>query len=361
MGNDRLIYFRADGNDRIATGHLVRCLSVADACQKHGMAAHFLVSDAVSASLLKETLLAPFPVTCLPGACCDNPERELPALLPLLAASGPEKPLFFLDSYLVTEPYLDADGRIAKTAYLDDLQLFDYPVDLLINYDVIPKQAMPSFRAFYGRAKKCLLGASYTPLGSRFANREMPVRATVSQVLVTTGASDPHHFCLSFIDRLEKMLFRRPDSFSGMTFHIVAGSLNYDAETLFAVARRLPCLRVHGHVSDMASLMEDCDLAVSASGTTLYELCALGVPAVSDTMADNQLASARAFAAVGAIPCAGDIRSSMEHSLDGIFDFLTQMSQKDRSFAKRKSAHEIMRGLIDGNGSARIAEALLPL
>ncbi len=369
MGSDRLIYFRTDGNSKIASGHLVRCLSIASACQKLGMEARFLVSDADSAALLTDALSAPFPVLRLTTAAYDDPERELAELLPLLNRGAEARPLLFLDSYFVTEKYLTALRQAVKTAYLDDLQLFDYPVDLLINYDVIPTSAMPAYQTAYQRAKKTLLGSAYTPLRSQFLNREMPLRQKASHVLVTTGASDPHHFCLSFLNRLQRESARSREPFQSMTFHVVAGSLNRDTAQLFALAQTLPGLQIHQNVADMAALMESCDLAVSASGTTLYELCALGVPTISYTMADNQLISARAFAEAGAIDYAGDIRTSMEESLTHIFRFLTQMSQPDdhtatsfaASFRKRKSAHESMRRLIDGNGSARIAAALLSL
>jgi spore coat polysaccharide biosynthesis predicted glycosyltransferase SpsG len=106
----------------------------------------------------------------------------------------------------------------------------------------------------------------------------------------------------------------------------------------------------------MASLMSSCDLAVSAAGTTLYELCALGVPSISFTMADNQLTTANAFAAVEAIPCAGDLRTGVDAVLDEVLRFITESSPE-----KRKAAHETMSSLIDGKGALRIAEAIAEL
>mgnify|MGYP002226996556 CR=1 FL=1 len=53
-----------------------------------------------------------------------------------------------------------------------------------------------------------------------------------------------------------------------------------------------PGLRLYEHVAQMAELMQRCDLAVSAAGTTLFELCSAGTPAVSFTMADNQFTTA---------------------------------------------------------------------
>ena len=84
-------------------------------------------------------------------------------------------------------------------------------------------------------------------------------------------------------------------------------------------------------------------------------------------MADNKLTTAKAIPEIGAIPYAGDIRNSLEQVLDKICLFLSDLSKAepssqtdslDSSFIKRKTAHETMRSLIDGNGSLRIAREI---
>ena len=363
METDRSVFIRTDGNAQIASGHLMRCISIANACRKLDMEVHFLVSDKESVSLFSGKLSADFPITCLRSAVYDHLEQELPELLALL-----------LDSYYVTEKYLTSVRTLAQTVYMDDLMLFNYPVDLLINYDVIPSRNMDFYRFAYTNAQKTLLGAAYAPLRDQFQNREMPLRNQVRNVLITTGGSDPLHFCLSFLHFLNGTAFLR-DPKSGntrddITFHILVGSLNTDRDALFSLAKASPFIRLYENVTDMASLMESCDLAVSAAGTTLYELCALGIPTVSYTMADNQLTAATAFAEADIIPCSGDIRTSMNDVLENILLFLTQMSKSDTSnlteataisYGKRKLVHKTMRSFIDGNGSTKIAKAILDL
>lgn len=381
MGTDRLVYFRTDGNSRIATGHLVRCLSIADACFSLGMKVCFLVSDSESKTLLQDFDPARrFPIRILKTAVYDDPEKELPELLAVLSGSAslPGFPadlsdtnvisndvILFLDSYYVTERYLSFARAAAKTAYLDDLRLFDYPADLVINYDVIPESGMPSYRAAYQNAARTLLGASYAPLRRQFSDLHPGCRGSVSNILVTTGGSDPYHFCLKLIEAFRQkqtsdlndsgILPSGEASVNLCQLHVVAGRLNGDKDELYQLAAELSFLRLHENVSDMASLMADCDLAVSAAGTTLYELCAAGVPSVSFCLADNQLTAARAFDEEGVIPCAGDIRFCCDDALVRIMGFLTDMS---KNFQKRKAVHEAMRRLVDGKGAVRIAEAL---
>lgn len=372
MGSHRLIYFRTDGNSQIATGHLMRCLSIAQACQVLSLPVCFLVSDEDSASLLKQFDPAgTFPVRILSSAVYNDMEKELPELLSLLSKTPS---LLFVDSYFVTEPYLQAFSGICPVAYLDDLQLFDYPVDLVINYDVIPEDMLPSYQAAYKRAGQTLLGASYTPLRSQFQMEVPAVRPSVKDILITTGGSDPYHFCLNLLSRFQERLstlIAEPD----FHLHVLIGSLNEDKRLLMELAEELPFLRLHENVSDMAALMASCDLAISAAGTTLYELCAVGIPAVSYSFADNQLPSSLAFANVGAVPYAGDLRVDTESCsivpspdskgtgsayglpdvLSAVCHFVTDMSG---NIAKRKSAQQSMHRLIDGKGSYRIAGAL---
>ena len=351
MGTDRLVYFRTDGNSHIATGHLVRCLSIADACFSLGMKVCFLVSDQESKALLQSFDPAcRFPVRILETAVYDDLEKELPEVLGMLNEAGQAEQIFFLDSYYVTEHYLSAVRTAAKVAYLDDLQLFDYPADLLINYDVIPESRSASYQAAYQNAARTLLGASYTPLRAQFTDLQPYCRDRVSNILVTTGGSDPYHFCLRLI-----VAFRENSFLHLCQLHVVVGRLNEDKDKLYKLADELPFLQLHENVSDMASLMASCDLAVSAAGTTLYELCAAGVPSMSFCLADNQLTAAKAFDEAGAIPCAGDIRRSCDEVLGNVMNFVTYMSENSK---KRKAALETMRQLVDGKGAMRIAKAL---
>lgn len=400
MGTHPLIFIRTDGNHQIASGHLVRCLSIALACHGLGMEVRFLVSQGESLSLLEGLLeehqCSFFQIISLKTAVFDQPQRELAEVSALLQAAaldgqlpapGTEPatgsgglPVYLLDSYYVTESYLSALRPLARIAYLDDLQLFDYSVDLLINYDVIPPKALPACRAACQNAGQLLLGARFAPLRPQFQNRTVPVRERVENILVTTGAGDPCHLCLTLARRFLPLLRDKqpmpplpdcsgiqpaPTSASGLRHrqslscrvHMVIGKLNTDRDALCDLARQLPFLTLHENVTDMARLMQTCDLAVSAAGTTLYELCALGVPTMSFSMADNQIPSARAFDTVGAIPWAGDLRKNPREVMQSLMNFMTRMSETD-SLSERTSAHKTMRRLIDGKGAYRIAQAL---
>ncbi len=406
MGTHPLIFIRADGNRQIASGHLVRCLSIAQACHSLGMEVRFLVCGGESLRLLEELIKENkcefLKVTALKTAVYDQPQREIAEVTALLRAharAGAPNPLsgatrssdlpgevtylreivYLLDSYYVTEDYLSAIRPLARVAYLDDLQLFDYPVDLLVNYDVIPQDELASYRSAYRNADRLLLGACFAPLRTQFQNRTMPVRKQAENILITTGAGDGGHLCLSLARRFLRDMQDNPTEepakyadirprphFGGgpgrrrnpfPTVHMVIGKLNDDRDELCLLAGQIPFLCLHENVSDMAGLMQACDLAVSAAGTTLYELCALGVPTVSFSMADNQIPSARAFDAVGAISWAGDLRRAPLETIQSLINFMTDMSESD-SFSERASAHEAMRRLVDGKGAFRIAKAL---
>lgn len=414
MGTHRLIFIRTDGNRTIATGHLMRCLSIARACLDIGMEVCFLVSDQESKALLTDFCAhtgidilpadasndinvtkknLPLSAHCngqlssvhlyqVPNAVSHSLNQELPVLLPFLQSlcqkTGYQlkETVFFLDSYAVTEAYLTALKGQIKTAYLDDLQLFDYPADLVINYDIIPETAMAAYQAAYKNAGHTLIGGAYTPLRNQFQAITPTLRKDVKHILLTTGGSDAYHFCLQFLDALRSPASTvhtpidipsgfdtdKPIPFPSVsrefTLHIVVGKLNTDKEKLYSLSNQLPYVQLHENVTDMASLMSSCDLAVSAAGTTLYELCALGIPAISYTMADNQLSCANAFADTSAIPYAGDIRKDASPVLQTVFTFMTEMSESEE---KRRRAGTAMRQLVDGNGAARIAEALLQL
>lgn len=364
MGTDSVIYLRTDGNRHISTGHLVRCAAIFQALNKLGRKVCFLVADEDSRFLLEGFLSSAEPIRVLDKARYDCLEEELPTLLPLLS-SQEKRPLLLLDSYYATPEYLRAVRKVAAIAYIDDLRQWDYEVDLILNYDLMSSAVLSEYEAFYRSASNRLLGPAYTPLREQFADCHPVFRDSIRNVLLTSGGSDPEGFCLYFLTFILESLSKEqaPCPFPGdrITFHVVVGRLfsSQEKQALIQLGEKHNHLCIHEGLTNLAPLMKECDLALSAAGTTLYELCALGVPSISYTMADNQLDCAIAFKKAGVIPYAGDLRR----------EGLLAVSEKIRTFleqmyllpGKREAAQDTMHRLIDGKGAHRIAEALCRL
>lgn len=359
------IYFRVDGNGDIATGHIMRCLTIARACMQAGsqraqsVEITFLVSDNESRSLLKNRFETPdeFNIHSL-NSDFRHMEAEVSNLLSYIANTGMyhsvnaacEKPWLFVDSYFASPGYFRILSDYCKIAYLDDLRGFDCPVDLLINYDT--QLDCPH----YAGAVHKLLGMQYTPLRTQFQSPAYKVRPEAAHVFVSTGGTDPHAVAEQLLYAVYDCPNNHPDitRLQSLHYHIVTSRINLRYDNLTALATENPHIHIYENVSDMASLMASCDLAVSAGGTTLSELCAVGVPTISYLMADNQRTAVETFAAAGIIPCAGDIRSTSV--ISGILHFMTIMS--GNVGMRQKSSHN-MRAFLDGCGAGRIADALL--
>lgn len=370
MESVRLIYIRADGNEEIAAGHLMRCLTIARQIKEAGHCVCFLVSDNESATILSEneenivpvTPVSPYSPTGigliqLQTADYRNLDAELDEISEILQI---HPGTVFIDSYFVTEKYLRHLQNLTKVAYMDDIRSFDYPVDLLINYDCFTTSMKAECKEkIYKNATACLLGAEYAPLRPQFMDGKIAICERVKNVMVTTGSSDPYHFALCFCEKLLSTIGESDFSNKeAITYHIVVGSLNSDYETLIKMAENCPNIQFHKGLTDLMPLMLTCDLAITAGGTTLYELCALGIPSVSFTMADNQLSNTQILDELEIIPYVGDVRVHMNEVISRCQQFVTEYSS---DLAKRKAVHTKMDSLINGDGAFRIANAILNL
>jgi spore coat polysaccharide biosynthesis predicted glycosyltransferase SpsG len=108
-------------------------------------------------------------------------------------------------------------------------------------------------------------------------------------------------------------------------------------------------LRLLRDPPDLVDRMFQADLAVSATGTTSYELLALGTPTIGIPQADNQKPIAEALSDRGA----------MVHLPSTQIGKLREMIDSLRTKEQRQSLRETGRELIDGNGTERIYQTLL--
>jgi UDP-2,4-diacetamido-2,4,6-trideoxy-beta-L-altropyranose hydrolase len=341
-----MIVFRADGNSKIGAGHIMRCLSVAQALRRRGEECVFVLADDAFKSPVGSLDFK----TIVLNSDYSDMEGETEAFGEIIRALAPKCVL--IDSYFVTERYLECIGRLAKTAYMDDVAAFAYPVDTLINYNVFAESLDYSalYRAAERKQPKMLLGLGYVPLREEFQNLKPPViHREAKKVLVSTGGADTMHLALALLDAIRA---------SGMNeefdFHFVIGALNRDKPQIERIADGMRGVELHSNVRNMSALIKCCDIVISASGSTLYEISACGIPMIVYALADNQLPATSSFADIGAALSLGDLRDCAEPAQT----LLAELSALAVDHKLRAKMSRKMRTIVDGAGADRIAAAL---
>lgn len=333
-----MLYIRTDMNDTIATGHVMRCLAIADAAGKQGETTVFLLADGSASAFLAERGYESITL----DTQWNDMEGELETLFSLIRKRKIKKLL--IDSYQVTESYLAALRRAVKTVYLDDLNAFVYSVDMLVCYAVYWEKF--GYEKAY-RETKLLLGTAYTPLREAFFScRKKEIGDRIEHILLLSGGTDPYDTIKSLLEQLPR------DSYRCIT--VLCGRYYAGYEELKKTYPEGKNVAIYQAVPDIERYMAEADVAITAGGTTLYELCAVGTPSISYSFADNQLENVLQFQKDGLIDYAGDARK--ENVAECVVELLKTYSRK-----KRVLRSEAMQRLVDGRGAARIAEAWIKL
>ena len=354
-----MVVIRADANSKIGMGHVMRCLSVADALVKRGEEVLFVTADDTPVPLLTKKGI---PYRVLHTDYADM-EAELPELWEVLrelpqGAESPEAALaqkntsILVDSYYVTEKYLAALKKRITTIYMDDIYAFSYPVDMLINYNIYGEEMGYEKDAAFADTK-LLLGTEYVPLREEFSAAEQQRTAADGGILITTGGSDSFNLAGQLL--MEAMKY---DALKEKEYHVVSGSLNPHIGELQALAQKHENIHIHCNVTNMAELMAESEVALSAGGSTLYELCAMGVPVIAFSFAENQERLVQTFVKRGIAQYGGNYRTDGNKMIQNTIAGLETLLEDENLQTEYR---EKARTLVDGKGADRIAEAIQAL
>lgn len=336
------LMIRVDTNNFIATGHVMRCLSIADAAVSAGCQVLFVSADDNGKDIVRSR---GFNYLSL-DTVWNEMEKEIDKLYGEIYTFNPD--FILVDSYYVTEKYLGQLKKACKVAYIDDLNSFIYPCDILICYANYYKKFL--YDEKYTTTTMRLLGCLYTPLRKAFSLVcEKEVYHNVCEVLIMSGGTDLFHFIRDFLDKV----MQTNSVLSNVHICAVCGRYNEDYVKLSKMYKDSNNIEVVMSVENIEEYMERADIAVSASGTTLYELCACGVPTICYTFADNQLDNAMSFENDDIMIYAGDLRKS--GTIDKVFDSVINLM---KNYDKRVAMSKKMRELVDGHGAERIVEEL---
>ncbi|OPJ63287.1 UDP-2,4-diacetamido-2,4,6-trideoxy-beta-L-altropyranose hydrolase [Clostridium oryzae] len=248
--------------------------------------------------------------------------------------------LLITDSYAVDTQYFDLTKTHFKiTAYIDDENKLDYfNVDFIINQNA----GAEAFNYNVNKNTKLLLGSPFVMLRDEFRNAdEKKINTKVKDIMFTIGGSDFNHITEALIPAFNHMNYN---------FHIVVGAAFENTETLKDIAAKNIKLYFNANMSEV---MKKCDIAISACGTTLYELSSLGVPAIGIVIADNQVRLADKLNELGVIVSVGD------YDKLNIAELEKTIMSLDKDISKRKRMSKRGNELVDGRGVERIAASFM--
>jgi UDP-2,4-diacetamido-2,4,6-trideoxy-beta-L-altropyranose hydrolase len=335
--------FRADATTELGTGHIMRCLALAQGLIEEGKEVTFL--SRCSCENLRHRIEAS-------GACfmsVDKPHPDPDDLRRTLRLVAELRIRWLvLDGYHFDPVFHRAIQKAGcRLLVIDDTaHLSEYHADVLLNQNITAGKLSYACTL----ATKLLLGPRYVLLRPEFLNRRgwrRDIPAVAHKVLVSMGGGDPDNVTLKVIQALQQA-----DGL-GLGARIVVGFANPHLKILNDVIKHSRHnIELVINVHDMSDQMAWADLAVTSAGSTCWELAFMGLPSCNIIIADNQLQVAETLHEKGVA-----INLGWSHAIN-LPTFVKTI--RDLSTDQKRRAVMSHRGrlLVDGYGVQTVVAAL---
>jgi UDP-2,4-diacetamido-2,4,6-trideoxy-beta-L-altropyranose hydrolase len=339
---------RADAGARSGVGHLMRCLALAAAWRRRGGSVTFL-SRCEAPELGERVERGGHRFDALAAQYPDP--ADLDATLAMLGTLN--------DPWIVADGY-HFDGvfhqRLRQAGYRvlvvdDHVRLPRYHADVLVNQNIYAEALEPCTDS----DTQMLLGTCYALLRPEFVERTRTPRAippVARRVLVMLGGGDLDNVTARVVQALRQSSLA--PSGGRIDAVVVVGAANPHRRQLEdLVAAAGGSVQLVRDPPDMAELMAWADVAVSAAGSTCWEMAFLGLPALLLVTAENQGPVAAGVDAAGAAINLGWHHTvSPEHLADAL-------SALCRDPVLRAAQCRAGQRLVDGRGADRVVDAML--
>jgi UDP-2,4-diacetamido-2,4,6-trideoxy-beta-L-altropyranose hydrolase len=339
-----MILFRCNASPEVGLGHITRCRALAQALSERG-------EDCVMVGPAHEYAVDSDPTVFSEWIEVDewsSSREDAIQLLAIVKERGIR--IAVLDDYRVDEEYqlllqkhglrwLQFDGT-AKSSIWADWILNSSPIARAEDYQGIKRNPNASV----------LAGPNYALLRAEFREvATQPCNRPLQRVLVTFGGGDDRG-AIEFV--LASLVHRTEPK---INFMVVSGKANPRNSDLIKWADSYGCGRVVIEIdpSNVARHFAGCDIAILAGGGSTYEVACCQVPMMLISIADNQTRHSLAWEKVGAAIFLGELDGANEDAL------LRAFNQMHESSKKRAELCKTARSICDGQGAARVAEAIL--
>lgn len=294
------IIFRVDASIKMGTGHVMRCLTLADALKKQGSKIQFICREHTGnlIDFIQNKGYQVFPLKSYEQTTNLNSslvhanwlgcsqKQDITECETILQKNQTD--------WLIIDHYaLDINWEKALKPYYKKLMVIDDLADRQHDCALLLDQT-------YGRKNKdylpwvtencqLLLGSNYALLRPEFAKwREYSLQRRITpefkNLLITMGGVDQDNVTASVLTALKQC-----DLPNDLTITVIMGITAPHSEAVKKIAKTMPNKTdVKMGVSNMAEIMANADLAIGAAGATTWERCCLGLPSIAIQLAENQ-------------------------------------------------------------------------
>lgn len=342
------ILFRTDASIEIGTGHVMRCLTLAHALRKKGANIIFVCRNLRGhlADLIREKqfdlIMLPKPKknVFIPKATPHSDWLGVPWYVDSAETISAMKDMNKDISTLIIDHYaidinweMKVKKHVKKVMVIDDLADRSHDCDILLDQNLY-HHYKDRYVNLVPRSCKQFLGPKYVLLRDEFYSFQPNHKncdGNVKKIFVFFGGSDPTNETKKVIKAFQQLT---PQD---IKLDIVIGHTNTHKNEIEAICRKHSFCSFHCQVNHMAELMYNADLAIGAGGSTTWERCYLGLPAIVITVAENQESIALTLNQLGAIKYLGpkesvnesDIASAIQEMINNPLS-LQQISRKAR-------------------------------
>ncbi len=353
--------FRVDSSFKIGSGHVMRCLTMANELRANGVKVIFICREHAG-NLIKMLEDNEYLVLKLPKIVDEiidsNSEYsswigtsiEQDAFETLELLSDATYDWMIVDHYSLDYKW----EKIIRHAFkrilvIDDLANRIHDCDYLLDQNYTDKENRNYYHDLVPQKAICLLGPKYAlinPIYSKLRNHLPFSNGVINRVLVFFGASDA-------ANNTEKVLLAlSEDNLAYLSVDVVIGVNHFNLQSIKNIVSRRPGTTIHYALPSLMGLMARADLVIGAGGATTWEKFTLGVPSISISVASNQDRTISSLSK-DELHISGNIKTSND------WNHVIQNAVKNPTLLQNLSKKS--RDLVDGLGVFRVIRAIISI
>lgn len=303
------VLFRADASVEMGSGHIARCLTLADSLREKKSICEFVCRE-IEGNLIDLIESKGYRVHILPPISIEEHktfERTNAGVYCWRADAQNTKDAIGIDSFydwVVVDHYaLDEnwEGLIKpvcnRLMVIDDLANRRHDCDVLLDQNYY-KNSLQRYLGLLPPHCICLLGPSYVLLRQEFidAKNNLPLRdGTIKRILVFFGSSDPSNETYKVLMALKEL------ALEAIEVDVVVGAANPHRHQIQIDCNLISNVNYYCNISNMAELIIRADIGIGAGGSSIWERCYLGLPSITSVVASNQIETTKDVASMGAL------------------------------------------------------------